>query len=93
MLWVTYILLLCLVDREEYETLDEELMKKHEGGDEDQKEDEEDEDRPVQGPINREPYEKLYPGQKESGIRKMYVCLMRLNLTTSYHDLKFSLGS
>ena len=30
-----------------------------------------DEDRPVQGPINREPDDKLYPDQKPSGIRKM----------------------
>ena len=32
----------------------------------------EDEYRPVQGPINKEPDEKLYPGsRKESGIRKL----------------------
>lgn len=29
------------------------------------------EEYPVQGPINKEPEEKLYPYQKESGIRKL----------------------
>ena len=35
----------------------------------------EDDDAPVQGPINKEPFEKLYPGATsgESGIRKLYV--------------------
>ncbi|XP_064619409.1 RILP-like protein 1 isoform X2 [Lineus longissimus] len=36
---------------------------------------EEEEDPPVQGPINKEPYEKLYPDlvrQEESGIRKFF---------------------
>ena len=33
----------------------------------------EDDDAPVQGPINKEPFEKLYPGATsgESGIRKL----------------------
>ena len=37
----------------------------------------EDDEAPVQGPINREPFEKLYPGVTpgESGIRKLYVNL------------------
>ncbi|KAJ8312821.1 hypothetical protein KUTeg_010194 [Tegillarca granosa] len=31
------------------------------------------EDLPVQGPVNKEPFEKLYPGmKKESGIRKFF---------------------
>lgn len=34
------------------------------------------EEYPVQGPINKEPEEKLYPYQKESGIRKFFRFLM-----------------
>lgn len=34
------------------------------------------EEYPVQGPINKEPDEKLYPYQKESGIRKFFRFLM-----------------
>ncbi|XP_064619410.1 RILP-like protein 1 isoform X3 [Lineus longissimus] len=40
---------------------------------------EEEEDPPVQGPINKEPYEKLYPDlvrQEESGIRKFFESIL-----------------
>lgn len=65
----------CLVgvNREEFETLGLEMTSKvseAEGKDDSEAKGADDE-RPVQGPINREPYEKLYPGRKESGIRKM----------------------
>jgi len=61
-------------DWEEFEIIDEntnaladELNNVPEDNDED-----EDEEPAVQGPINKEPDEKLYPGRRPSGIRKFF---------------------
>ena len=53
---------------EEFETLGLELTNEAAAAGDD---DNDSDDRPVQGPINREPHDKLYPARKESGIRKM----------------------
>ncbi|CAI9715107.1 Hypothetical predicted protein [Octopus vulgaris] len=44
-----------------------------------------DEDAPVQGPINKEPFEKLYPYKQESQIRKFFQNLVdKLNLPVDF---------
>ncbi|GIY91245.1 RILP-like protein homolog [Caerostris darwini] len=50
----------------------------------------EDEDPPVQGPINKEPEDKLYPEKKKLGIRRFFHFLRRISVDSPVPLVPFS---
>ncbi|XP_054721907.1 RILP-like protein homolog [Uloborus diversus] len=50
----------------------------------------EDEDLPVQGPINKEPDDKLYPEKKKLGIRRFFHFLRRISVDSAVPLVPFS---